>query len=75
MALRSFPISQSERCSGRDGRIRLLASERPEFMFKLSAQAWLSDRGEGLNGSCMVGSEESCVLNSPTLLVNRNLVG
>lgn len=72
MALRGLRESQSERSSDRDRRNRLLASERPELMFKLSAQAWLSDRGEGFNGSCMVGSEESCVLNSPTLLVNRN---
>lgn len=68
MALRGLRESQSERSSDRDGRIRLLASERPELMFKLSAQAWLSDRGEGLKGSCMVGSEESCVLNSPNKL-------
>lgn len=30
--------------------------------------------GEGLSGSCMVESEESCVLNCTTLLVNSNLI-
>lgn len=62
MALRGLSESQSERSSDRDGRIRFLASKRPELMFKLSAQAWLSDRGEGFNGSCMVGLEQRRVV-------------